>query len=405
MSNNFPTMVVIADKMLEFFENTITIGTMINRDYETNFQASKDSIGQTIQVKKPPRYTAQDGPVIESVQSINTGLIPVTINRWKTVPIKLTGFEKTFSAKQFDSWAQDNLAPMLSPIVNAIDADVYGLYNQIYNFVGTPGTGPTSFDAIGAAKEKLSFMATPQEDRLLFINPTGTRKLGTSLTTLYNPSGPLGTNFTQGKIPPIAGFDPYEAQNVAVHTVGTATGTPLCNGANQQGPNLVTDGWTTASLNLKKGDVFQISSVNPIYSVNPTTKLSTGLLQDFVCLADSTSDSSGNLTIPISPPIITSGAFQTVSAAVADNAVITVKTGTAATAYAQHLGFWKKALGLITVPIAPLKGLNSTTRSYKGMSITLSQGADIMKYEEIYRADVAYGVVAYYPENCCRITG
>ena len=54
--------------------------------------------------------------------------------------------------------------------------------------------------------------------------------------------------------------------------------------------------------------------------------------------ADAVADGSGNMTITISPPIITSGAFQTVSNGPADNSAITLM-GTAGTGYAQNLVF------------------------------------------------------------------
>ena len=75
--------------------------------------------------------------------------------------------------------------------------------------------------------------------------------------------------------------------------------------------------------------MFTIASV---YAVNPATKASTGRLQTFTVLADADSGAStGPAALTISPPIITSGAFQTVNSAPADNAAITVKTGTGGT--------------------------------------------------------------------------
>ena len=60
---------------------------------------------------------------------------------------------------------------------------------------------------------------------------------------------------------------------------------------------------------------------------------------------------AGNLTATISPPIITSGAFQTVNAVPADNAAITIKTGTAATAYRQSLLIDPQAIALVSRPL------------------------------------------------------
>ncbi|MEG7795898.1 P22 phage major capsid protein family protein, partial [Listeria monocytogenes] len=74
---------------------------------------------------------------------------------------------------------------------------------------------------------------------------------------------------------------------------GPLGGTPLINGASQGLINsgstdnpfalttsLVTDGWTAAAAaRLNQGDTFTIAGV---FSVNPETKASTGVLQSFV---------------------------------------------------------------------------------------------------------------------------
>jgi hypothetical protein len=407
MGNQWNNPVVIADKMLEFFEGLSEIAGVVNRDYQSNFQLSKESIGQTLYVEKPPRYLSQDGPVISSVQDINKQKVAVIINKWRTVPIKLTGLDLTFNAKQFDIWAERELKPIVSPLANDVDKDLFALYDQIYNHVGTPGTGfgataNSAYDLMAAARELLTFMNTPQEDRVCFVNPTGSRKLTGGLATGFNPQGEIGGAVKSGKPFHIAGFDTYEANNVAAHTRGTATSTGaniLTDGSNQVGNTLHIDAWTTGTT-LKKGDVITVEGV---YSVVPTSKVSTGILQEFVVTEDATAaDNEGD--IKISPAIIPSGAFQNVSNAAADGKIITIKTGNASTSYAQQLAFWKKALGLVTVPIKAPKGLNSVTRSYKGMSITISYGADIYNFEEIWRADIAYGVTCFYAENAVRIS-
>lgn len=403
MANQFNNPVVIADKMLEFFDGVSNIASKINRQYESNFAASKDSPGQTIYVEKPPRYTSQSGPVISAVNDINKGKIPVVVNKWRNVTIKLTGLEKTFNARQFDAWAEKNIKPIVSPLANDVDMDIFGLYNQIYNFVGTPTTGPTTFDVLAEARELLTLMNTPYEDRLLFLNPTGTRKLTNGLSGTYNPGSDVGQMVRTGKSFPVAGFDLFEANNVAAHTVGTAvanTSTMQTTGAGQVGSTIAMKNVTTGTT-FTKGDVITIADV---YSVNPTSKQSTGKLQEFVVTATTTAASNAIAALPISPSIITSGAFQTVNAAAGDSKLVTRLTGAVSTQPVQNLGFWKDAIGLVTVPIAVPDGLEGTTRSYNGMSITLTKGADIMNFEGVYRADICYGVVCFYPENCVRIT-
>lgn len=67
---------------------------------------------------------------------------------------------------------------------------------------------------------------------------------------------------------------------------GTATGTPLVNGASQTGTSLITDGWSNSITGiLQAGDYIQLG--NRLYCV----------------LDDADSDGSGNATFEIFPPL------------------------------------------------------------------------------------------------------
>ena len=423
MANQWNNAVIIADKMLEFFDGLSEIGSVVNRDYESEFMATKQSVGQTIYVEKPPRFVTQDGPTITSIQDMNVGKIPVVINKWKTVPVKLNGLDLNFNAKQFDIWADKYLKPIVSPLANAVDIDLFGLYNQIYNFAGTPATGPTTYDVIANAKEILDYTNTPQEDRVLFLNPTAERRLTNGIgaasgTIMFNPQRQVGDMVMSGFPFKIAGFEPRSGNNVATHTSGTARAIAASTtasggglqmaarvaGAGQLGSLLNVDEMNDVTNTFVKGDIITIYGVN---GVVPSSKVNTGILQQFV-VTQSTVAAASAVTLSIDPPIITSGAFQTVNAGPADNAAIRIVNSlvpaNAAQTYAQNLAFWKKALGLVTVPVKAPKGLNGVTRTYNGMSITLSYGSDIYNFEEIWRADIVYGVVVFYPENCVRIT-
>lgn len=76
----------------------------------------------------------------------------------------------------------------------------------------------------------------------------------------------------------------YGYDRTATTARGVATGTPLVNGADQTGYELITDGWTTGQTGiLKAGDWIEVN----------------GLLR--MVVADSDSDGLGNATLDISP--------------------------------------------------------------------------------------------------------
>jgi hypothetical protein len=220
-------------------------------------------------------------------------------------------------------------------------------------------------------------------------------------------------------------FDTYSAQNVPNHTVGVATGTPLVNGGSQNvtyanaisgtisggtSQTLVTDGWTNSTTGIvKKGDVFTIAGV---FAVNPgpgegaTGKIVMPYLQQFTVLADANSGgSTGPATVTISPAIIISGPQQTVSAAPADNAAITV-LGTGNTAYPQNIGFHKNAFALVTVPLEMPDGAAFKAReSHNGLSMRVVKDYDIDNDTDIIRLDILYGVKSLSPELAARLWG
>src|SRR5665213_1912304 len=155
-----------------------------------------------------------------------------------------------------------------------------------------------------------------------------------------------------------AGFDFMENTLWPSQTVGTKAGTPLVNGATQTGATLITDGWTASTAALKKGDIFTLAGVT---SVHPESKINTGQVQQFVATADGTADGSGNLTIAISPAMVTSGATQNVSGSPADNAAITV-TGTASTPYGISMAYQKNAFAFASADLIMPKGVDFAAR-------------------------------------------
>lgn len=420
MPNLTPTPAVIAEKALEYLFTDSGVLQSVNLDYKSEFTMTKERIGKTVQVETPTRHTLQDGPVITSVQPINTGLVPFSVDKWKTLPVKVTGMEKTFTnIKALDSWAEKEVRPFIAPFKAAVEESIFGLYWKVANHVGTPGTGPTTGGPLASAATKLALALTPQEQRNCFLHPVGSEKLFTGLSTtsnLFNPQKEVGEQFKSGVImPEVAGFKMRQSPFIANHVVGSAAGTILTDGVTQSGEVINTDG-LTSTTGFKKGDVITFGAgATGVYAVNPITKKSTGQLRQFTVMADSVVSTATTDDIPLtlSPPVIVSGPFQNVTGATADLTVgipdgvaVNPIAGTVSTAYAQNLAWWKPAIGLVCVPIEPLEGLKSVTKEFGGLSITFSSQGDIMNFETIKRLDMAFGVDIFpaYQDCIARIS-
>jgi hypothetical protein len=242
--------------------------------------------------------------------------------------------------------------------------------------------------------------AVPQDGRVLILNPAANWALANALSTLFVRS--VAEPALKGFLAAIANFEIYMDQNIQVQAVGNYAGAGVVNGAGQTGSSLVTNGWTASRTGLLGvGDVFTISGVN---AINPKSRVSTGALQNFLVTAAVNSDSGGNATLSIYPAITTSGAYQTVSGSPANLAAITV-IGTAATSYAQNIGFVRDAFGLVTVPMEVPQGVDFGAReAYKNISMRVIRAYDINNDVLPTRIDILYGTSTFYSELACRLT-
>jgi len=196
---------------------------------------------------------------------------------------------------------------------------------------------------------------------------------------------------------------------IPVHTTGTYGGTPLTNGATQGSTgsgnayvatsDIITDGWTSGGTSLKAGDIVTFAGC---YDVHPETKVSTGVLKKFVIVSD-VSDTTGAITMTVSPGVIAGGAYQNCSNRIADNSAITV-LGTSATAYGQNLAFHKDAFTFVSADLDIPKGVDMAARERFGnISMRFVRWFDGDTGDWKARFDILHGMAALYPELACRL--
>jgi len=411
MANTSLTASIVAKEALVILENELGILKRMYRAHESEFNNNVNGykVGDTISIRRPADFTVRSGATL-STQDVIEGKTTLTIDQQIGVDFQFTSTELTL---QIQDLSERVIKPAMSSIVNYMTNDLLTqMYRGTYNWVGTPGSTVDSFADFAKAPERLDLMAVPQADRAAAFAPTDYWGLVGSQTALY-ASAIASDAFRRGEMGMVGGIDTLMSQVVPTHTVGPLGGTPLVNGASQNvtydtakntwAQSLITDGWTAAAANrLKAGDVFTIASV---FMVNPKTKASTGVLQQFVVNADVSSDGAGNLTANISPPIITSGPHQTVNAAPADNAAITV-LGSANTAYRQNLVFHKNTMGLAVVPLEmPQAAYNGARESYKGISVRVIPIYDGTNDISKWRLDLLYGRKVLDPRLATRLSG
>ena len=418
MANTLITPSMIAKEGLMQLKNNLVAANCVHRQYKKEFRGGQ---GSSVDIRRPVKFYTADGAtrVNQDVEEKNT---TITVDQRKHVSWKFSTQDLTLSIEEY---SERYIKPAAITLANTVDRSVLSLYPYVYNSVGTPGTTPADFAAVAGAAQRLDEMAVLSDNRHMLMNPAARYAVAGNQLTLDSVGTKGKSAYEKAMMGEVAMFDTYSTQNIQSHTVGVATGTPLVNGANQNvtylaatsgsttgstSQSLVTDGWTNSTSGiLRAGDVFTIAgvfAVNPVPGEGTTGKTVMPYLQQFTVLADADSGATtGPATLTISPAVIVSGPQQTVSAAPADDAAITV-LGTGGTAYPQNMGFHKNAFALVTVPLEMPDGAAFKAReSHDGLSMRVVKDYDIDSDEDIIRMDILYGVDAIYPDLACRLWG
>lgn len=417
MANDLKVQDIIVREAQYQLKNALVLGNLVSRVHEGEFASDVEGWkkGDKVRVKRPENFIPGEGATL-SVAEAEEATMDVVVDTQLNKGLSFTSKELTMflsGPKGARRIGEEKIKPLMHAFANRIDSDLAGLYRFVPNYVGTPGQIIDSYPDYLKGTERLNELAIPQDGRNGFLSPADDAGLKGAFNNYYDTS--VSRNALQkARLPMLDGSDVYMSQNVKTHTVGVATGTPLVQGAGQAvtyaaskatySQTLNTDGWTASTTGiLKAGDVFEIAGV---YAVNPVDGDVLPFLRQFVVLADADSGAStGPAALTISPPIITSGPYKTVSAAPADNAPITVK-GTGGTGYRQPMIFHKDAFHLAIVPLEMPEGAAFKARvNEDGISVRVTSGFDITNDISTWRFDVLYGVTPVRPNLATRING
>lgn len=401
MSNSLLTIGMITRESMRVLESMLPFTKNVNTQYSDQYAKDGAKIGDTVSVRRPPRYVGRDGPNLQVEASIE-GSVPLTLQQ--------AGCDIAFNTKDLtlsiDDFKKRFIIPAMSTVAGKIELAGMAQYKNVANIVGTPGTLPVAA-TLGTANALLDASLAPMDGRrTLILEPYATANLVQDTKGLFQDGSAIAEQYEAGRFARGFGFNAYTGQMIPTHTAGVQGGTPLVNGASQTGASLITDGWTAAAATrLKQGDTFTIANV---YQVNLQSRQSTGKLQSFVVTADAASDASGNMTISIYPSIIASGQYQTVDSLPADNAAITVTSGTASQVSKMNLAFHPDAFTFASVDMVLPEGVWMADRivsKSSGISMRAVKAYDINTDQAPLRLDVLYGWATLRPELAVRIAG
>jgi hypothetical protein len=409
MANTTLSASIIAKAAVGILENELVMAGAVFRGYEDEFgkKINGYTVGDTITIRKPTDFTVRN-TITASAQDVSEAKTSIVVNQIAGVDFAFTSQQLTLNIGEL---SERVIRPAMIQIANQIDVNVMALYKDIPQWVGTPGTLVQSFAGFAKGAQNMDQRSVPQGGRSAVLAPADFWALAGSQTALFSQAI-NNKSYREGEIGQIGGIQTYMTQNAPTFLTGPMGGSPLINGGAQgttydlTGANtqtLITDGWTAAAAaRVVVGDVFTIANV---FDVNPITKATLPILKQFVVKANGSSDGSGNLTLTIAPQIITSGAFQTVSAVPADNAALTF-VGTANTNYTNNLFFDRNAFALVTVPmVKPPGAIDVSRQSKNGISVRVIPFYDGTNDKSTWRLDVLYGTKTIDPRLAVRVSG
>jgi len=286
------------------------------------------------------------------------------------------------------------IAPAIQEVITQMEKDIASAAEQELNFfTGTAGVAINSFTTVDTAGAKLLEQG---------VNIASDAYIAMTVRDGSSLKGALLNNFTpvfnedivrSSAIGHLSYFDIFQSQNIKRHIAGAgptlhSSDPLLVNGAVSSGNTIIMDGATISVTNyFVVGDVISIAGVQ---SVNPVGRASTGQDMQFVVTANASSDGSGNLTVLVSPVIIsdTLNPNRNVSNAIPDNAAVTMVGS-----HNVNVAYPSRGLDIVCPPLYKLQVPYASVAvdPETGLSLAVTQTGDILGYQNYMRIDLLCG--------------
>ena len=386
MPNTILTPTAVTREALRILHQKLNFVGSIVREYDDSYAKSGAKIGDSLKIRLPNQYTVRSGATL-SAQDTTESSVTLQVATQKGVDLNFTSVDLTLS---LDDFSKRILEPAMSVLAANVESDALSMYKDVSQSIWNGASAATYNKALDA-RVLLQRALAPTNDRTALMDSLGMADLVKDTKSLFNDDKSIAMQYKEGYMGRAAGFDWAENTMMPAHTRGGSNGAYLTNGATQSGSTLVVDTGATAPA---AGDVITIAGV---FSVHPETKVSTGVLQQFVIGAGATTTS-----FPITPAIVATGATQNVSNTAADNSAVTF-LGTASTAVQTGLLYQKEAFAFATADLVMPSGVDFASRQVlDGISMRIVRQYDINNDKFPCRLDVLYGYKTLRPQLAVR---
>jgi carbon monoxide dehydrogenase subunit G len=414
-SNNLNSNVTrkVARVFLDAFENS----RVITKTVDTQLLADKfnPSSGSTVDFKRPHDYNTirtSGGDISSSTKSaIIAGKATGTVQNYFTAATEWGNVEEALQLDQLE----DILAPMARRIVTDLELDFasFMLKNSSLRY-GTHGTAVDAWsDVAGAGAFMDAIGINPASERYYLMNPFTVATLASAQSGLNSVDSLIRTAWENAQISTnFGGLRALSATTLASFTsssgadrAGTLSSAPDATYVTAKDTMTQSLAVTAFQANMvvKAGELVTIANVNRLnQSTRQAMVSATGstIAWTGVVTADVTLGSSGEGTLVVAGPAIyeANGQYNTVTAAPASGAVITIVSATA-TLYQPNLFYTKQAFGMGTVKLPKLYSTDTVATTSDGMSIRISKYSDGNANSQQIRFDLLPAYACFDPSK------
>ena len=413
MANNLSSNVTrkVARVFLDAFESS----RVLTKTVDTQLLSGKfnPSSGSNADFKRPHDYTTirtSGGDISSSTKSdIISGKATGTVQNYFTAATEWGNVQEALELDQLDQI----LAPMARRIVTDLEVD-FGAYmrkNAALKY-GTRGTAVDAWSDVAGAGALLTSIGVPMSAEMYYtMNPFTTIALASAQSGLNAADTLVRTAWEKAQVSRnFGGMMALTSNAMGSYTsmtgadrAGTLTAAPDATYVTAKDTMTQSIAVTAlqASATVKAGDQITIANV---YWLNQSTKQpmidSTGakVLWTGTVTADVTLNGSGAGTLVVSGPAIyeANGQYNTVDAAPANGAVITVLGATGAL-YQPNMFYTKQAFGIGTVKLPKLYSTDTIATTEDGFSIRISKYSDGDANSQKIRFDLLPAYATFNP--------
>lgn len=365
MANTLLTPSVIAKEALIALRANTVFSRLVHRDFEPEFAGK---VGDTITVRKPATFTAQEFTTAISAQAITETSTSVTLSKHLDVSAEVTAKELTLSVQDFSAQI---ITPAMQALAQKLDLMVAGEFVNVAQFQDVTST-PVLSD-LSALDRILNVAKAPMFDRRLVLGPV-TKDAYVSLAGFSDAAAAGSTEaLRNASLGRVYGMDSYMSQNIQAFTKGTLGTAKVKTGA-AIGDATVTFYNTALTGTLKVGDLFTVAGDTTQYVV---TKAATA---------------SGNeIAVEFYPAV---------KATWAGDAAVTQH----ASSTENSLAFHKNAFALVTRPLAlPMGAKFAAIENFEGFGIRVVYDYDISAKKDIMSFDILAGTKTLTHELAVRL--